>query len=49
MKSSQVLSGQALVGEDRAPQVDIVIEKGLIAAVEENLPGPPGLDLPGFF
>lgn len=50
MKSSQVLSGQALVGEELALRpVDIVIEKGLIAAVEETSRVPPVCICPAFF
>ncbi|HVP95810.1 amidohydrolase family protein [Methanoregula sp.] len=50
MKSSQVLSGQALIGEElELRPVDIVIEEGRITAIEERLQSPPLWICPAFF
>jgi cytosine/adenosine deaminase-related metal-dependent hydrolase len=50
MTSTQVLSGQALVGEELALRpVDIVIEEGRIMAIEENSRVPPVWICPAFF
>jgi cytosine/adenosine deaminase-related metal-dependent hydrolase len=50
MKSSQVLSGHALVGEELALRpVDIMIEKGRITAIEDNSRAPPVWICPALF
>ena len=50
MKAGQVLSGQAVVGEELALRpVDIVIEEGRIRAIEDNPRAPPLWICPAFF
>jgi cytosine/adenosine deaminase-related metal-dependent hydrolase len=49
-KSSQIVSGQALVGEELALlPADIIIEDGTIAAIEENPRAPPVWICPALF
>ena len=48
MDKTTVISGQALIGEEiELSPVDVVIENGIIAAIEENSRGTGYLDLPG--
>jgi cytosine/adenosine deaminase-related metal-dependent hydrolase len=50
MKSVQVLSGQAFLDEELAHRpADIVIENGIITAIEERSTAPPLWICPGFF
>jgi len=50
MNVPQIVSGQALLGEKLALRpVDIVIEQGLITAIEENLRAPQIWICPAFF
>ena len=50
MKAGQILSGQAIVGEELALRpVDIVIEGDRIAAIEDNPRAPPVWICPAFF
>ena len=51
MKNTPLMvSGHAFVGEDLALlPVDIVIENGIITAIEENPKGTRGMDLPCIF
>ena len=50
MTSIQVLSGQAFLGEELALRpADIVIEEGIITAIEERTAAPPLWICPGFF
>ena len=49
-KDSQICSGLALVGEELAPlAADIVIEAGMIVAIEENPRAPPVWICPALF
>ncbi len=49
-KRTQIISGQALVGEELALlPADIIIEDGTIAAIEENPRAPPVWICPAFF
>ncbi|MDD1703305.1 MAG: amidohydrolase family protein [Methanoregula sp.] len=50
MKTTRIVSGQALLGEDLAVRpVDIVIEKGIITSIEDNPHAPPVWICPAFF
>jgi cytosine/adenosine deaminase-related metal-dependent hydrolase len=50
MKAPQIISGNALVGEELAVrQVDIIIQDGIIIAIEENPRAPPVWICPSFF
>ncbi|MGD0533944.1 MAG: amidohydrolase family protein [Methanoregula sp.] len=50
MNAPQIVSGQALLGEELALRpVDIVIEQGLITAIEENPRAPQFWICPAFF
>lgn len=49
-KEPQIISGTALVGEELALMpADIIIENGMIAAIEENPRAPPAWICPAFF
>ena len=51
MKNSSLeISGHALIGEDLSPEpVDIIIQNGIIAAIEENFRAPEIWICPAFF
>ena len=50
MKKSQIISGQALIGEDfQIRPVDIIVDSGIIRAIEENPRAPPVWICPSFF
>ncbi|MFA5221992.1 MAG: amidohydrolase family protein [Methanoregula sp.] len=50
MKSPQVISGQALVGDEFSLEpVDIVVEAGMITGIEANPRAPPVWICPAFF
>ena len=50
MKSPQVISGQALVGDEFSLEpVDIVVESGMITGIETNPRAPPVWICPAFF
>ncbi|MFA4876262.1 MAG: amidohydrolase family protein [Methanoregula sp.] len=49
-RTEQTVSGQALLGEDLTFEpVDIIIEDGIITAIEENPAAPPALICPALF
>jgi cytosine/adenosine deaminase-related metal-dependent hydrolase len=50
MKSSQVISGQALLGDEFSLEpVDIIVHGGIITAIEDNPRAPPVWICPAFF
>ena len=48
--TSREISGHALIGEELTLRpVDIIIENGIITAIEENCRAPGDMDLPRIF